>query len=98
MWRLVSFRSSSFALLLLISIPNLGAQDQPIKVQIHWDHVVRIVQTKPTILLGSSPAMLRRAPLHDQIFQRVKDLGADDVRYTGAGYDYPHGGIHAKPN
>ena len=37
--------------------------------------------------------MLRGAPLHDQIFQRVKDLEADDVRYTGAGYVYPHLGV-----
>jgi len=70
--------------MLFFGISNFGAQDQPVKVQVHWDKVIRVSQTKPTILLGSSPAMLRGAPLHDQILQRVQDLGADDVRYTGA--------------
>jgi len=85
--------SSSFLLVLFFGLFNVRAQEPPIKVQIHWENVIRILQTKPTILLGSSPAMLRGAPLHDQIFQRVKDLGAGDVRYTGAGYVYPHLGV-----
>jgi len=88
-----SIRSSFLALALGLGISAIWAQDQPVKVQVHWDRVIRVLQTKPTILLGSSPAMLRGAPLHDQIFQRVKDLGADDVRYTGAGYVYPHLGV-----
>jgi len=93
MSRHISIVCSSFILLLLFSVFSGWAQEQPIKVEVHWDKVIRVLQTRPTILLGSSPAMLRGAPLHDQIFQRVKDLEADDVRYTGAGYVYPHLGV-----
>ncbi len=93
MSRHISIVCSSFMLLLLFSVFSGWAQEQPIKVEVHWGKVIRVLQTRPTILLGSSPAMLRGAPLHDQILQRVRDLGADDVRYTGAGYVYPHLGV-----
>jgi len=36
---------------------------------------------------------MRGAPLHDQVLQKVKDLGANEVRYTGAGYLFPHFGV-----
>lgn len=82
-----------FAILLLFGTMGLGAQDQPVKVQVRWDHPTRVLHTKPTLLLGAAPVLMRGAPLHDQILQRIKDLGADDVRYAGAGYVYPHLGV-----
>lgn len=83
----------AFFVLSSLGVASVRAQEQPVKVAVQWDRTIRVLQTRPTILLGSSPAMLRGAPLHDQIFQRVKGLGADDVRYTGAGYVYPHLGV-----
>ena len=83
----------AFFVLSSLGVAILRAQEPPVKVEVQWDRTVRVLQTRPTILLGSSPAMLRGAPLHDQIFERVRDLGADDVRYTGAGYVYPHLGV-----
>jgi len=77
---------SFFELTLFLGVFSIYMEDLPVKVQVHWAHVIRLLQTKPTILLGSSPAMLRGAPLHDQKFQRAKDLGADNVRYAVAGY------------
>ena len=65
----------------------------PVKIQVHWDRVIRVSRTKPTLLLGASPDLMRGAPLHDQILKTVEDLGADDVRYTGTGYLYPHFGV-----
>jgi hypothetical protein len=78
---------------LFFGVFDVWAGEQPVKVQIHWDRVIRVSRTTPTLLLGASPALMRGAPLHDQILERVKELGADDVRYTGAGYVYPHLGV-----
>ncbi|HUI41655.1 MAG TPA: glycosyl hydrolase family 39 [Terriglobia bacterium] len=84
---------SSFVLVLLFAAAGLGAADPPVKVQVQWGNVIRVSRTEPTLLLGSSPMTMRGTPLHDQILQRVKDLGANDVRYTGTGYLFPHMGI-----
>jgi len=84
---------SVLMLALYLASSGMGADEGPIKVQVHWDRIIRVSRTKPTFLLGASPDLMRGAPLHDQILQRVKALGADDVRYTGAGYVYPHLGV-----
>jgi hypothetical protein len=84
---------SAFLPLLLFSVRGLRAADQPVKIQVQWDRAIRVLRTEPTLLFGSSPMTMRGAPLHDQILQRVKDLGANDVRYTGTGYLFPHMGI-----
>lgn len=86
---------NSFLLLLTLCLaaPCVVAADQPIKVQVRWDRVLSVSRTEPTLLFGSSPMTVRGAPLHDAILQRVKDLGANDVRYTGTGYLFPHMGI-----
>lgn len=78
---------------LLCGAAGQGAEDPPVKIDVHWDHVLRVSKTEPTLLFGSSPMTMRGAPLHDQILQKVKELGANDVRYTGAGYLFPHLGI-----
>src|SRR5208282_1452542 len=84
---------SAFLPLLLFSVRGLWAADPPVKIQVQWDRAIRVLRTEPTLLFGSSPMTMRGAPLHDQILQRVKDLGANDVRYTGTGYLFPHMGI-----
>src|SRR5438094_4744919 len=75
----------SFLMLSMItgfpSVPTTRAGDQLVKVQIHWDRVIRVSQTKPTLLYGASPITWRGAPLHDRILQTLTELGADDVRY-----------------
>ncbi len=93
MCRRTSAVCSSFVLVLFFGISSIWAGEQPVKVQVHWDRVIRVSQTTPTLLVGASPALMRGAPLHDQMLQRLKDLGADDVRYAGAGYVYPHLGV-----
>src|SRR2546427_9267657 len=70
-----------------------GGADPPVTVQVRWDRTIRISNTKPTLLLGASPDMWRKSPLHDKISKALADLGADDVRYAGGGYVYPHFGI-----
>jgi hypothetical protein len=73
--------------------PTLRAQGQPVEVKAHWDQVVRVSKTSPSIMLGSGPGVWRGSPAHDPIFQSIKDLGADDVRYAGGGYVFPHYGV-----
>src|ERR1039458_5273631 len=80
-------------LMMLTPFQALRAQDKPITVQAHWDKVVRVSQTVPTYLLGAGPPDARESPLHDKTFQALKDLGADDVRFAGGGYVYPHYGV-----
>jgi hypothetical protein len=62
-------------------------------VQIHWDQVIRISQTRPTLLLGSAPMIWRGAPLHDKTLRAIKDLGADHVRFIPGGYMFPRSGV-----
>jgi hypothetical protein len=71
---------------------GIRAADPPVTVQVKWDRVTRELKTKPNLLLGAAPMLSRRAPLHDAIFQRVKDLGLDDLRYATGG-PYPHYGV-----
>jgi hypothetical protein len=71
----------------------LRAQDQPIEVKVHWGQVIRVSKTVPSVMLGSGPGMWRGSAPHDQIFQIIKELGADDVRFAGGGYLYPHYGV-----
>ena len=93
MHRRTSAAHSVLVWALFLGVLDLWAGEQPVKVEVQWDRVVRVSKTTPTLLLGASPALERGAPLHDQILGRVKELGADDVRYTGAGYVYPHLGV-----
>src|SRR5947209_3815261 len=79
--------------ILICGLRSLRAEEPPVKVEVHWDRTIRVSRTKPTLLLGASPEMWRGSPLHGKIFKTLKDLGADDVRYAGGGYVYPHMGI-----
>ena len=92
MIRRYSTAVSSF-LALSVGVSTIWGGDRPVKIQVHWDRVIRVSKTKPTLLLGASPGLFRGAPLHDRIFQTIKDLGADDLRYAGGGYAYPHLGV-----
>ena len=80
-------------LTLCTSLRALHAQTTPIQVTTHWDQVIRISKTVPTFLLLAGPPVWRGSPAHDRIFQAIKELGADDVRYMGGGYYLPHYGV-----
>ncbi len=70
------------ALSLSFAFGVIGAEEPPVKVDVHWDKVVRVSKTIPTILYIATPKTQRGAPLHDVLLNSVKDLGADDVRYA----------------
>jgi Glycosyl hydrolases family 39 len=58
------------------------AQDQPLRVTVHWNRVMRTSQTTPTLQVVVNPPLQRGTPVHDQAFKALHDLGADYVRYV----------------
>jgi hypothetical protein len=82
-----------FFLSILNSFPYLFAQDQPAQITVHWDQVTGVSKTVPSIMLGAGPGVWRGTPTHDRVFQAIADLGADDVRFAGGGYVFPHYGV-----
>src|SRR5499425_3275251 len=58
------------------------AQDQPLKVTVRWDKVIRTSQTTPTLQVVVNPPLERGTPVHDNAFKALRDLGADYVRYV----------------
>jgi hypothetical protein len=70
-------RPIAFALLLM---PVLA--QQPPTLDIKWDAVSQVSKTTPTLQVVVNPMLNRTSPVHDQIFQSLRDLGADYVRYV----------------
>lgn len=59
-----------------------SAQDPAAKITVHWDKVFRVSQTTPTLQVVVNPPLRRGAPVHDNAFKSLRDLGADYVRYV----------------
>jgi hypothetical protein len=59
-----------------------AAQDQPVTVSVHWDHVLRTSRTTSTLQDVVKPPLQRGTPVHDNAFRALHDLGADYVRYV----------------
>ena len=55
---------------------------QVLKPTIHWDKVVVVSVTTPTLQVVVNPPLRPGQPLAAAAFKAVKDLGADDVRYV----------------
>ena len=66
----------------LMFASSAPAQDQPIKLEVHWDKVVRVSQTATTLQVVVNPPLRRGTPVHDNAYKAVHDLGADYVRYV----------------
>src|ERR1700694_2500452 len=77
-WSAIPAVLGAFAICSLMS----GAQDQPLKVTVHWDKVIRTSQTTPTLQVVVNPPLQRGTPVHDNAFKSLHDLGADYVRYV----------------
>ena len=69
-----------FVAALLVS-PCLFAQT-PNKVQVDWGQVVGVSKTTPSFQVVVNPPLRRGSKIHDRVYQAVKDLGADYVRYV----------------
>jgi hypothetical protein len=68
-----------FALFLFLTV--IRAQ-QPPTLDVKWDAVSQVSKTTPTLQVVVNPMLNRSSPVHDQIFQALRDMGADYVRYV----------------
>jgi hypothetical protein len=75
-------RTSGALLVVVLFVQLSVAQEQPAKVSVHWDKVVRISQTTPTLQVVVNPPLQRGTPVHDNAFKALHDLQADYVRYV----------------
>src|SRR5215468_7694466 len=74
---------TSTAAALLVAYAGIAATpDQPVTVSVHWDKIIRISQTTPTLQVVVNPPLARGTPVHDNAFKALHDLGADYVRYV----------------
>ena len=76
-------RKTWAALALTVACAGIAAaQDQPVTVSVHWDKIVGVSQTTPTLQVVVNPPLQRGTPVHDNAFHALHDLGAEYVRYV----------------
>jgi len=78
-------RSSPLPLVVavLTFVPGLAAaQGDAVTVNARWDEVTRVSKTTPTLQVVVNPPLRRGTPIHDRVFQELRDLGAEYVRYV----------------
>src|SRR5579863_7325959 len=78
------FRNLNLLVFLILCTGGLAlcVEEPPVTVDVHWDKVIRVSKTIPTLLYIGTPLTKRGAPLHDPMLKAIKELGADDVRYA----------------
>jgi hypothetical protein len=72
---------AALLVVVLLARPSM-AQDQPTKVAVNWDKVIRVSQTTPTLQVVVNPPLQRGTPVHHNAFKSLHDLQADYVRYV----------------
>jgi len=70
------------AIAILAASGRLAAQDQPLRIDVHWDKVIRVSRTIPTLQVVVNPPLRRGTAVHENAYQAVHDLGAEYVRYV----------------
>ncbi|MDE3181640.1 MAG: glycosyl hydrolase family 39 [Acidobacteriota bacterium] len=55
---------------------------QTCTVTAHWDHVAGLSKTLATLQVVVNPPLRRGSPIHDRVFDALRGLGADNVRYV----------------
>jgi hypothetical protein len=61
---------------------GLGAQQEPARIAVEWNNVVGVSKTSATLQVVVNPLLRRVSPIHDRVFQALRDLGCDSVRYV----------------
>jgi len=59
-----------------------SADDKASGLKIDWNKVTRESKTVPTLQVVVNPPLRRGSQIHDRVFQELKGLGADYVRYV----------------
>ena len=75
-------RPLCFAVAALCSTAAVAQTPAAPTVAIHWDKVVMVSKSTPTLQVVVNPMTAPGSPIHDGTFQSLKDLGADYVRYV----------------
>lgn len=75
-----SFGAAS--LLLSLGLGFSAAAQKPAPVEVHWDHVLEVSRTTPTLQVVVNPKLLAGSNLHDATFAALHGLGADYVRFV----------------
>ena len=76
-------RKTSAALALTAVCAGIArGQDQAVTVSVHWDKIIRISKTTPTLQVVVNPPLQRGTSVHNNAFKALHDLGADYVRYV----------------
>jgi len=61
---------------------STAAPPETATVKINWDKVVTVSKTSPTLQVVVNPPLRRGSNIHDHVYQAVKELGCDYVRYV----------------
>jgi len=67
--------------LALFAVHAVGGAKQGISVVVDWNNTIAISKTVPTMLICPEPLLRKGSPIHDRLFESVRDLGAKYVRY-----------------
>lgn len=73
------------SLLMLIAFgltSSVGCAQENGKVTANWEKVIRISQTTPTLQVVVNPPLRRGSAIHDRVFQALRDIQCDYVRYV----------------
>jgi len=77
------YRTISAVLALMVAgTGSAVTQDQLVTVSAHWDKMIRVSETSPTLQVVVNPPLRRGTPVHNNAFKALHDLGADYVRYV----------------
>ena len=86
-----SCRHICFTLILLVTQagacsrnrePVTGAQVAKVQVGVNWDKLLSVSKTTATLQVVVNPPLRRGSKIHDRVFQALRDLGCDYVRYV----------------
>src|SRR5215469_4867769 len=69
-------------LIFLVCADATHGQDLANRVTVHWDKLIRISRTTPTLQVVVNPPLRRGTSIHDPVFQALHGLQADYVRYV----------------
>jgi hypothetical protein len=77
---------SAISMILSSCSPNepatTSAPAEKAAVTVSWEKVVRVSKTTPTLQVVVNPPLRRGAQIHDRVFQALRELGGDYVRYV----------------
>jgi hypothetical protein len=59
-----------------------AAREEPAKVTVNWEKVEEVSKATPTLQVVVNPPLRRGSKIHDRVFEALKNLGADYVRYV----------------